>query len=187
MKTALIGCVPTPWCSRCRIVIPSSGLCPKCPPRVVGERPDMSLTHNECSAGIYDETCECCGYFVCKDPAPTELPCDKCGRVRPVSKLHMGHHAGQWCEGGCEPAPAPVELEPGCEWRPCLCGEIDPEDRPCISCEAQGMYAFRGKPAPPEGAEMCERCGASGPLSLGASLCAPSHGCRAEPEGALRG
>lgn len=45
----------------------------------------------------------------------------------------------------CEPMLGPIDLtgafrrrlRPGYEWRECLCDEIDPSDRPCVSCAAQ--------------------------------------------------
>jgi protein gp37 len=30
-----------------------------------------------------------------------------------------------------------VGLEPGNRWQPCLCAEIDPADRPCLTCESR--------------------------------------------------
>ena len=38
-----------------------------------------------------------------------------------------------------------IALEPGSEWNPCLCREIDPADTPCFTCQAQfGSPLIRG-------------------------------------------
>lgn len=36
------------------------------------------------------------------------------------------------------------ESDPGYAWAECLCAEIDPEDTPCVVCDAR--YEFRTMP-----------------------------------------
>lgn len=62
-------------------------------------------------------------------------PCDRCGAVfrhdtvnnRLVcncAKRPNGHELYPRCH-----------LEPGSRWAECLCAQIDPQDRPCVTCD----------------------------------------------------
>lgn len=42
--------------------------------------------------------------------------------------------------GPVDLAPWLDELMPGHTWRDCLCGRIDPADRPCVTCGAHGIH-----------------------------------------------
>jgi len=75
---------------------------------------------------------------------------------RPSLQLRKHSPDGfEWSYGGSGPAQLALAillhaahhfygLEPGNDWAPCVCEEIDPTDRPCIVCQGRDEFRKEG-------------------------------------------